>query len=173
MAACSALRFPGCDFTPECCFVGNTTVETVLLQDAQLDFGHVQPTPVLWWVMQLQFPGNLPRLGRFERFIQRRQLMRIEIVQHDPNPRGFGVACVHQPLYFMGEVDFRPLLRHMCMPPAGLRFYEEKEVAYDSALWSFLRTMQDRRPQGMPPQMDEDGLVALSGSTCGQLMAHS
>jgi hypothetical protein len=55
--------------------------------------------------------------------------MRIELVQHDPNHRGFRVAFVHQPLHFMGEVDLRPLLRHMPMPPAGLWFYEEKEVA--------------------------------------------
>src|SRR5262245_43014365 len=96
--------------------------------------GHVQPTPVLGSVMQLQLPGNPSRLGRLERFVQRRDLMRIEIVQHDPNHAGFWVAFVHQPLHLVGEVDPRTLLRHMHMAPAGLRFHEEKKVARAVAL---------------------------------------
>jgi len=55
--------------------------------------------------------------------------MRIEIVQHDANHRGFGVAFIHQPLHRVGEVALRPLRRHLHMPPASLRCHKEKEVA--------------------------------------------
>src|SRR5215510_11687261 len=55
--------------------------------------------------------------------------MRIEIVQHDADHRGFGIAFVHQPLHRVGEVDLRPLHCPLHMPPAGLGFHEEKEVA--------------------------------------------
>src|SRR4029077_19178659 len=41
---------------------------------------------------------------------------------------------VHQPLHRVGEVDLRSLLRHLYMPPAGLRFHEEKKVARAVAL---------------------------------------
>src|SRR5262245_5228257 len=78
--------------------------------------------------MQLQLLGDPPRFSRLERFIQRRNLMRVEIVQHDTNHRGFRVAFVHQPLHRVGEVELGALLRHLHMPPASLRFHEEKEV---------------------------------------------
>src|SRR5262245_10137149 len=123
------LLFPRCDCTRECGFVGNTAVEALLLQDTEFDLGHIQPTPMLGGVMQLELPGDPPRFGRLKRFIERRDLMGIEIVQHDTNHRGFRVAFVYQPLHSMGEVALGPLLRHLHVPPARLRFYEEKEVA--------------------------------------------
>ena len=54
--------------------------------------------------------------------------MRVEIVQHHPNDLGFGVADVHQPLHFMGKVHLGAVLRHMHVPPASLRFDQEKEI---------------------------------------------
>src|SRR5919206_1830826 len=124
-----ALLFPGRDLTHERGFVGDTAVEALLLEHTQLHLGHVQPAPMLGGVRQLQLPGDAPRLSRLERFIERRELMRIEIVQHHPNHRGFWVAFVHQPLHRMREVDLGPLLCHPHMPPASLRFHKEKEVA--------------------------------------------
>src|SRR5262252_4697268 len=55
--------------------------------------------------------------------------MGIEIVQHDANHRGLWVAFVHQPLHRVGEIELGPLLCHLHMPPAGLGFHEEKEIA--------------------------------------------
>src|SRR5215813_794371 len=84
---------------------------------------------MLGGVMEVELPGHPPCLGRLERFVQRGDLMGIEIVQHNPNHDGFRVAFVHQPLHRVGEVELCPLLRHLHMPPAGLRFHEEKEIA--------------------------------------------
>src|SRR5512145_1187216 len=83
---------------------------------------------MFWCVMQLQLPGNAPSLCRLERFVERRDLMRIEIIQHHANHFGFGIAYVHQPLHCMGKVHLGALLRHLHVPPARLRFDKEKEI---------------------------------------------
>src|SRR5262249_8176896 len=125
---CVALVFPGRNFTRERDFVWDAAIETLLLEDTQLDLGHAQPAPMLGGVMQLELSSDPPCLSRLERFIERRDLMRIEIVQHDANPRGFGIACVNQPLHGMGKVHLGALLRYLHMPPASLRFDKEKEI---------------------------------------------
>src|SRR5512132_914709 len=84
---------------------------------------------MLWCVMQLQLPGNAPCLGRLERFVERCDLMRVEMVQHHANHFGFGIAYVYQPLHFMGKVHLGALLRHMHVPPASLRLDKEKEIS--------------------------------------------
>src|SRR5215471_12962782 len=83
---------------------------------------------MFWGVMPLELPGNAPGLGRLERFVERRALMRVEIVQHHTNHLGFGVADVHQPLHFMSKVHLGALLRHLHVPPASLRFDTEEEI---------------------------------------------
>src|SRR5215475_1252923 len=126
---------------------------------------------MLGGVMQLELPGNPPRLRRLERFIQRRDLMRIEIVQHDPNHGGFGVAFVHQPLHRVGEVDLRALLRHLHMPPAGLRFHEEKKVTRAVALVFIIIALRPPwlRWQWLPRLFDEllGGLIKVDLGPCG------
>ena len=123
-----ALIFPGRNFTRERYFVRDTAIEALVLEDAQCDLSHVQPTPMLGCVMQLQLPGDPPRLSRLERFIQRRDLMRIEIVQHDTNHVSFWIAFVYQPLHFVSKVQLGTLLGHMHVPPASLWFDKEKEI---------------------------------------------
>ena len=131
-----------------------------MLQDAQLDLGHMQPAPVLGCAMQRQLPGKPPRLSRLKRFIQRRDLLRIEIVQHDPHHRGFGGAFVHQPLHRVGDVDLRSRLRHLHMPPAGLRFHAEKKVTRAVALVCISIAL---RPPGLRRQREPGLLNELLG----------
>ena len=88
--------------------------------------GRVQPTPIFGRVTKLQLPGDPPRLSRRERFVQWRDLMRIEIVQHHVNHNGFWIAFIYQPLHFVGAVAFGSLLYRMYVPPAGLWFDAEK-----------------------------------------------
>jgi hypothetical protein len=73
---CSMLRWCSqpANVTLERHFVGDAAIEALVLKDTQLDLGHVQPTAMLWCVMQLQLPGDPPRLSRLERFIERRDL---------------------------------------------------------------------------------------------------
>jgi hypothetical protein len=42
--------FPSGDFCDQCFFVGNTTIETLLRENAEFGFSHIEPTAVLWCV---------------------------------------------------------------------------------------------------------------------------
>ena len=83
---------------------------------------------MFWGVLQLELPGHAPGLGRLERFVERRDLRRVEIVQPHTHHLGFGIADVHQPLHCMSKVHLGALLRHMHVPPASLRFDKEQEM---------------------------------------------
>src|SRR5215470_13813515 len=89
--------------------------------------------------------------------------MRIEIVQHDPNHRGFWVAFVHQPLHRMREVDLRPLLCHPHMPPVSLRFHEKKEIARAVAGVFVIIALR-------PPRLGRQRLPSLLDELLGRLI---
>ena len=126
----------------ECLLIWDTAIETLLLENTQFDFGHIQPTTVLGGVMKLQFPGDPARLCRRKRLVQRGRLMGVEMVQHHAHHDGFWVALVYQPLHFIGEVELGPLLRHMHVPPAGLRFDKEKKIARAVALVFVIKALR-------------------------------
>ena len=46
--------------------VADSTVETLIAQDAQLYLGHIQPTAVYWSVMELQALGDASCFGWLE-----------------------------------------------------------------------------------------------------------
>jgi hypothetical protein len=54
-----ALVFPRRNFTRERCFVGDVAIEPLVLEDAEFDLRHGQPTPMLGGIMQLQLPSAL------------------------------------------------------------------------------------------------------------------
>src|SRR5262252_7022320 len=97
--------------------------------------------------------------------------MCIEIVQYDANHRGFWVAFVYQPLHGVGEVDLRTLLRHLHMPPASLRFHEEKEVTCAVALVFVIIALRPPRlgRQRLPGLFNEllVGLIKVDLGPCG------
>jgi transposase-like protein len=66
--------------------VAQAPVQALPGQHGQLDLGHVQPAAVPGGVVQLQPVGQPPGLGRWERRIQRRRRVGVEVVldQHDP-----------------------------------------------------------------------------------------
>ena len=74
--------------------VADSTVETLVAQDAQLYLSHspprtrygVQPTAVYRSVMELQALGDAPRFGWLEGIVQRTELVSVEIVQHQLVP---------------------------------------------------------------------------------------
>jgi hypothetical protein len=82
----------------------------------------------------------VPRQAK--RFIQRRRLMRVAIVQYHANHGSFRVAFVHQPLYFVCKVQRRAVLCQMHVPPAGLRFDDEKKIARAVALVFILTVLR-------------------------------
>ena len=65
-----ALRHQGLDFPPERLLVGEPLLQAGAGQHAELDFRHIQPTPVLGGVMELQPFRNPSGLGRWEGLVQ-------------------------------------------------------------------------------------------------------
>lgn len=49
--------------------VGNAAIKALVAQDAQLDLGHVEPTAVLWGVVNLQLLCQPQRLLQLERLV--------------------------------------------------------------------------------------------------------
>ncbi len=77
--------FIGGDLTDEHGFVRDAAIQTLALQDTQLDFGHIQPTAMLGRVMKFELLQNATGVCGFKGLIERRGFVRVEIVQHDPN----------------------------------------------------------------------------------------
>src|SRR5215510_10746674 len=80
-----ALVLPGRDFSLERSFVGYTTVEALVLQNTQLDLGHVQPTAMLGCVMKLDMSGNSPSRRSLKPCIQSSQIRGIATAKHGKN----------------------------------------------------------------------------------------
>ena len=116
--------------------VGDAPSEALATQHAQLDLCHVQPTAMLWGVVELQALQYPPCLHRGKGLVQRCRPVGIEVVQHDPNPLRLGVGFVHQPPHLVGKVLHPPLLgdRHMPPTPQGLAEHEQIARAVASVL---------------------------------------
>ena len=117
------------DFTLERLFISETPVQALTTQDTQLDFRHVQPTAVLRRVVKLQFAQDASGFFWREPLIERRRLVRVQVVHHDPHPLGFREAFIHQPLHLLREILHRPLPSHLNVPPSTFRLTEHKQVA--------------------------------------------
>ena len=61
-----ALMFQRRDLSLQYHLVADSTVETLVAEDAQLYLSHVQPTAVYWSVVELQALGDPPRFGWLE-----------------------------------------------------------------------------------------------------------
>ena len=67
-------------FPPERLLVGEPLLQARAGQYAELNFRHVQPTAMLWRVVELQPFGNPPGLGSRERLVQRRRAVGVQVV---------------------------------------------------------------------------------------------
>lgn len=68
--------FPCGDFSDELVLAADSTVEVLALENADLDFDHVQPTGVLWRVVGLEETYEPPCLLRLECLVERRGRVR-------------------------------------------------------------------------------------------------
>jgi len=93
-----ARRLPGCDLPLQGRPVGQPSVQALSGQHGQLDLGHVQPAAVLGGGVQLQLVGQPLGLGRWERRIQRRRRVGVEVVLDQQDPLSIGVVDIDQVL---------------------------------------------------------------------------
>ena len=91
-----AVALPGGQLAAKEREVCDTPLEALPSQHGKLTFSHVEPTAVLGREMQFQSPGKRQRLLGRKRFIERADLVSVEIVHDQPDPRRFGVVGLEQ-----------------------------------------------------------------------------
>jgi hypothetical protein len=84
-------------------------------------------------VMQLQFAQYATGLFWGKSFIQGGRRVRVQIVQHDPDPGSLGKVNFNQILHTLGEILFGVLPGDFDMPPAGQRLQKQEQVAGPAA----------------------------------------
>ena len=96
---------PGVDFRPQKVLAGDTPVQTLAAEDADLDFRHVQPTGVLGRVVELhatqEFGGGTLTQDVVEAFLE----MGVQVIEHQVHPTRLGIRPNEQPLDEGDEVS--------------------------------------------------------------------
>ena len=110
-------------------FVRDASVQALSMQDTEFDFSHIEPTAMLGGVMDFEFGGNAAGLGRRERFIQRCEFVRIQIVHHHDDRVCLREMDIDQVAHAVGKIDHGAARRHLDMTPSLQRCEAEKEVA--------------------------------------------
>ena len=85
-------------------------MEALSRQNGELDLGDVEPASVLGCVMDFEFLGEPPSLGRRKRLIERSDRVCVQIVHHDDEFLRFAVGAVAKVADELGEVDLGPVL---------------------------------------------------------------
>src|SRR5579859_4078236 len=102
--------------------------QTVALKNADLDLGHVEPTPMLRGIMHLQaLPKSLGFL-RLKRLIQAGCCMRVQMIHHQANTLGLGIDLINQPADGCREIQPGASLGHFQTTETRLGFNEDKQV---------------------------------------------
>jgi hypothetical protein len=129
-----ALCFICVDFAFERLIVRDTTIQTWPAQHTQLYFSHIEPTAMFRCVVKLQSPEHASGLCGLKRLVQRSRFVGIEMVQHHTDDLCRGISLIDQPLHLVPKIRHGALGRHCNVPPASLRFADDKEVAGAMAL---------------------------------------
>ena len=79
--------------------------------------------------MLLQLPHEPSRFCRWERGVQDRRRVRIQLIRHQPDRRGIGIMDIHQLLQALCKVQAGPPLGHFDVPPASQRLEEQEQIA--------------------------------------------
>ena len=97
-----------------------------LLKTLNSYLSHVQPASMIRGVVKLQAFGYTTRFGRLKRFVERSELVGVEIVQHQTTP---GEGRPHQPASASDERSPQQCDARSDMPPPALGFAEHEQVA--------------------------------------------
>ncbi len=108
--------------------------QTASLKNADLNLGHIEPTPMLGRVMHLQSRPNGLRFLRRKGLIQTRRGMRVEIVHHQADHARLGRDLIHQQADRLSEIDLGALLSQFNRTATDPGFHEHKQVRRSQAL---------------------------------------
>ena len=77
--AALALAFERRNLSPQLRLIADTAVQTPSAEDAQLDLSHVQPAAMRRSVMKLEALGDAPSFARLKCFVERAELVGVEV----------------------------------------------------------------------------------------------
>ena len=125
---------PSSDLTGEGLSVRNPSLETLVNQDRQFNFNHVEPRGVFGREVKLQLVQDPPCLRRWESRIEGSGCVGIEIVQHHADFLGVREMHVHQVAHTGRKIQFRALVGHFGVSPASPRLKHHEQIATSVAL---------------------------------------
>src|SRR3989442_1328050 len=108
---------PSCEFGVERGHIWDAAVQALLTQHAQFNLCHIQPAAVAGGVMELQAPGQTVSLLGRKSFIERGQMMSVEIVTHQFDLTGVRILLLQELANLLGPVHPRALLVTPDPPP--------------------------------------------------------
>src|SRR5574341_1186719 len=125
---------PGGDFCRQRRGLGNPPPQALLAEHAQFDFRHVQPTAIAGRVMDLQAAGQPMGLGRRKSFVERGQMVGVEIITHQLDLARLWIIFIQQLPDLFGPIHPRALLPTADPPPAPHGIKKHKERLHPAAL---------------------------------------
>jgi hypothetical protein len=110
-------------------FVRNSAFQTCPDQCAQLNFRHIQPTPVLGSVMELKPLPQPVGFSRIKGLIERCRPVSVEIIHHDNDDLGIRVAFIRQIPHRLRPIDPGAVFVHPNIPLACQRLKKQEKIA--------------------------------------------
>ena len=121
--------FPGSHFFAKELFLPDTLVQALTGKDIEFNLSHIEPTAMLWRVVELNAFQNAPRFFWDKRFIESGWLVDAEVVLHESDARRMGIPDIDQDFQALGIVNHRSAVSHFDMPPTAERFEKHEEIA--------------------------------------------
>lgn len=90
------VQIPSCGFSLQSLAVADSPSQALLGEGGQFYLGHVQPGAMLRGMMKFQFLPYPSSLCWLERFIQRRYIVRVQIVTYKDNLLHIGKVLIHK-----------------------------------------------------------------------------
>src|SRR5680860_29678 len=107
---------------------GDPAVQALPVQDAEFEFGHVQPTPMLRRVMDLEAAPQAPGVGGWEGGVQGARGVGIEIVEDQDDPLRLGKGLIGEVAQGMGKVRAPMVVGDGHLPPAKVGSHGQEEI---------------------------------------------
>ncbi len=109
---------PRLQFVLQGLVVTDAAVQALAGQNAQFDFGDIEPTAVTRGIDQMESLGQVMRLLSGERFVQGGDGVRVEVVADEMNLACLREVLVQQLPDLMGPIDAGTMLRGRDTTPA-------------------------------------------------------
>src|SRR5262245_5776543 len=156
------LVLPRSHFRRDLFLTVQSPIQALAVHDADLRLRHVQPTPVLGRVVELDLVQQPPGLRRRERLIEAGPVVRVEVVLHQPDLLGPGVVGLDQLPHALGIVPPRTPLGDTDVPPAPQRLTHQELVADPFTLVLVIHSRRPARPRRAGrPDLAEQLLAGL------------